>query len=90
MRLPGAALLIVIGLFVLWLATTGQLDRLATAWDYVKSDKPLPKVADASGSGSGGSGFFTPSGVVDSSRYHVSALMQTLDPVTDFQPGGTL
>jgi hypothetical protein len=35
MRLPGAALLIVIGMAVLWLAANGKLSRMATAWNWV-------------------------------------------------------
>lgn len=42
MRLPGAALLIVIGMAVLWLAANGKLSRMATAWDYVKGDDSTP------------------------------------------------
>lgn len=33
-RLPGGALLIVIGLLVLWIAITGRLDRFAAAWKF--------------------------------------------------------
>lgn len=49
MRIPGAILLILIGLVVLWLATNGQLDRLGKAASYIvgKSDLPGPTGANA-------------------------------------------
>jgi hypothetical protein len=48
-KIPGAMLLILIGLVVLWLATNGQLDRLGKAWSYVlgHADLPGPSGANA-------------------------------------------
>lgn len=39
-RLPGGALMIALGLLVLWLAITGKLDRFASAWRYVTGGDP--------------------------------------------------
>lgn len=87
MRLPGAALLIVIGLLLLWLATSGNLDRLGIAWDYIVSDATLP---GSSSAGGGGSGFANDaSGVVDSAAYQAGTLLHGLQPTVGVvQPGG--
>ena len=82
MRLPGAALLIVIGLFVLWIAATGNLKKIAAAWDFVlgKTDK-LPTASGAVGAKSG------LTGLLDFSNFHVeSMLAQPSLSVTN--PGG--
>src|SRR5689334_1170692 len=78
-KLPGAALLITIGLFVLWLATTGNLKKIAQAWDFVRGKtENLPTSGGAAGSASG----FT--GIHDFSNYHVEThLAQPVISVTN-------
>lgn len=84
MKLPGAALLIVIGLTLLWLATSGQLDRLGKAWDYVKSgaaDVPATTPAPA----------VKPvnlSAIMDPTTYHMQNILTVLGPMAYTNPGG--
>ena len=81
MRLPGAALLITIGLFILWLAATGSLDKLGKAWDFIrsKSDLPGPNPRDMTLPGN--------SGIHDFSTYHVEThLAQPM--ISTNNPGG--
>lgn len=69
-RLPGAALLIVIGLFVLWIAATGNLKRIAQAWDFVRGkSESLPKSTSAVGASRG------LTGITDFSNYHVESML---------------
>lgn len=75
MRLPGAALLITIGLFILWLAATGNLDRLGKAWDFVRGKSDLP----ATGSNASPAA----SRIHDFSTFHVETHLT--DPIG---PGG--
>ena len=87
MKLPGAALLIVIGLVLLWLATSGQLDRLGKAWDYVKSGAadvpattPAPAVAVPS---------VNLSALMDPATYHMQSMLTVLGPNMAYtNPGG--
>jgi hypothetical protein len=90
MRLPGAALLIVIGLFLLWIATTGKLDKLATAYDYIRDKTPSPE------SGKTGLPTVKPASnvqalasVVDVPSYHMGNMVNSLAP-GNFEPGGML
>lgn len=84
MRLPGAALLITIGLILLYLATSGNLDRLGKAWQTIlhPSDANLA------------SGLTAPpcdpsSGICDLSKYATQSLLHTLAPtVAVTNPGG--
>ena len=80
-RLPGAALLITIGLFVLWVAATGKLSRIGQAWDFVleKTDK-LPSSAPNPQSNPN-------TGIMHFDNYHVEThLAQPVISAT--QPGG--
>lgn len=80
-RLPGAALLITIGLFVLYLAASGNLKKIGQAWDFI-----LGKTANIPTSGVGNSPT-TGIGIHDFSNYHVEThLMQPTISVTN--PGG--
>lgn len=83
MRLPGAALLIAIGLTILYLASSGNLDRLGKAWALVTSNTPLPDVA-------GTSAPCDPSkGICDFSNHAVENLLHSMDPkVSVTNPGG--
>lgn len=79
MRLPGAALLIALGLLLLYLATSGNLDALGKAWNDVITPKG-PSTSPIAGT----------TGILDPSAYHVGMLMHSLDPsVSVVQPGGT-
>ena len=84
MKLPGAALLIVIGLVLLWLATSGQIDRLGKAWDYVKSgaanvpaDTPAPAAKPVN-----------LSALMDPATYHMQSMLTVLGPMAYTNPGG--
>lgn len=73
MRLPGAALLITIGLFILWLAVTGNFDKLAKAWDYVRGNTESLQTASASAP-------CDPSkGICDFSNLHVASVLTQPD-----------
>lgn len=85
MRLPGAAMLIAIGLILLWLATSGNLDRLGKAWgtvmgsDLTAANNPIgiPAACDPS------------SGICDWSKHGTENLLHTLTPgVAVTNPGG--
>lgn len=81
MRLPGAALLITIGLFILWLASTGNLKKIGAAWDFIRgtTDK-LPT------SGVGNS-TVTGAGIHDYSNFHVETHLA--QPIFSYaNPGG--
>lgn len=88
MRLPGAALLLAIGLTVLWLAATGSLDKLANVWLYLsgkvditgaKSDLTKPASCDPS------------KGVCDYSNVHTQSLVSTIGSGSSLtNPGGML
>lgn len=81
MRLPGAALLITIGLFVLWLAASGNLAKIGQAWDFVRG-----KTENLPGS-AGLSSPFSSIGIHDFSNYHVEThLAQPIFSVAN--PGG--
>lgn len=84
MRLPGATLLIAIGLFILWLASTGKLDQLWTGVAVAQGKVKVPAQGDAS-AGGGGSGF----AVLDPSTYHMESMLFALQPsVAMSHPGG--
>lgn len=84
MRLPGAAMLIAIGLFVLWLAVTGKLDQLWTGLAVAQGKIKTGPQADASGGG-GGSGF----AVLDPATYHMGNMLVALEPeIAMSHPGG--
>jgi hypothetical protein len=89
MRLPGAALLLAIGLTILWLAATGSLDKLANVWLYLsgkvditgaKSDLTVqPASCDPS------------KGVCDYSNVHVQSLVNSIGSGSSLtNPGGML
>jgi hypothetical protein len=82
-RIPGATLLIAIGLFTLWLAVTGKLDQLWTGVAVAQGKVKVPaQTADAGG---GGSGF----AVLDPSTYHMNSMLFALQPsVALSHPGG--
>lgn len=81
MRIPGAALLIFLGLILLWLATSGNLDRLGKAWADVISSPALSPESGKTGLDS--------SGILDPAAYHTGMLMHSLTPgVAITQPGG--
>lgn len=43
MRASTSILLVAVGLFVLWLAATGRLNRIGAAWQYLnEGGAPLP------------------------------------------------
>ena len=80
-KLPGSALLITIGLFVLWIAATGKLDRIGKAWDFIreKTDK-LPGSQPNTSSNPN-------TGLMHFDNYHVEThLAQPVISAT--QPGG--
>lgn len=82
MRLPGAALLITIGLFVLWLAVNGDFKRLAAAWNYVRGN--TQNIADGTAAASA----CDPSkGICDYSNLHVANLLTQPD-LSFMNPGG--
>jgi len=84
MRLPGAALLIAIGLILLFIATTGKLDRLGVAWTYITgktTGNPLSMTLPASCDPS--------SGICDFSKYGTQNLLHAMSPtVAVTNPGG--
>lgn len=83
MRLPGATLLIAIGLFILWLASTGKLDQLWTGVAVAQGKVKVP--AQGASAGGGGSGF----AVLDPSTYHMENMLFALQPgVAMSHPGG--
>lgn len=83
MRLPGATLLIALGLFILWLASTGKLDQLWTGVAVAQGKVKVPQ-QDAS-AGGGGSGF----AALDPSTYHMESMLFALQPsVAMMHPGG--
>jgi hypothetical protein len=83
MKVPGAALLIALGLLLLYLATSGNLDRLGKAWSDVINSAPLsPETGGTSATPAA-------SGILDPAAYHAGALMHSLTPgVGVTQPGG--
>jgi hypothetical protein len=82
MKVPGAALLIALGLLLLYLATSGNLDRLGKAWSDVITKAPS---VDPQGNVTPD----TASGILDPAAYHTGALMHSLTPgVAATQPGG--
>lgn len=91
MRIPGAALLITLGLLVLWIATTGKLDKLAGAWDYVRSpDNPLGKDVTAPlKTAQLSTADRVASSILHVERYHMSSMMDTLLPNAT-APGGMI
>lgn len=65
-KLPGSALLITIGLFVLWLAATGSLKKIGQAWDFIRGKtENLPSSGGVAGAMQGATG------IHDFSNYHV-------------------
>lgn len=91
MRLPGAALLIVIGLLLLWAAITGRLDRLATAWDFVKGDSELP-AANSGGGATAAPIINQLNSLLHRDTYHVAAMQNAISGSNGVQdyPGGVL
>lgn len=84
MRLPGATLLIAIGLFILWLASTGKLDQLWTGVAVAQGKVKVP-AQDAASGGGGGSGF----AALDPATYHMENMLFALQPsVAMSHPGG--
>jgi hypothetical protein len=81
MRLPGAALLITIGLLVLWLAASGNLDRLGKAWDYVRGN-----TQSLANNGSAAPCDLS-KGICDYSNLHVASLLTQPD-LSFMNPGG--
>ena len=77
-KLPGATLLIVIGLLLLWIMVTGQFDRLAKAWDYVRGN--TGNLALSGGTQSG-------QGITDFSNFHVESMLAQPD-FSFSNPGG--
>lgn len=85
MRLPGAALLIAIGLTVLWLAINGSLDKLGNIWSYIqdKSDLPGPNERDI--------GNASHAGIQDFSNVHVGSVLNTIGSGSSLtNPGGMI
>lgn len=84
MRIPGAATLILLGLLILWLATTGKLDRL---WKALGTDTPaatVPGVAAASATTA-----VNTVQVLDAASYHYGTMLDTLTPGLALDhPGG--
>jgi len=88
MRLPGAALLIMIGLVVLWVAATGKLDQLANAWT-VLSGKATATAAN--GANPQAASCDPSKGICDYSNFHVANVLNTIGggaSVTN--PGGMI
>lgn len=81
MRLPGAALLLTIGLLILWLSVTGNIKRLGNAWDYVRGN--TQKLGDSNVA----SADPTATGIHDFSSYHVSTHLVQPDIAATI-PGG--
>jgi hypothetical protein len=82
MKLPGAALLIALGLLLLYLATSGNLDRLGKAWSDIVTKAPS---VDPQGNVTADAA----SGILDPAAYHTGMLMHSLTPgVGVTQPGG--
>lgn len=66
-KLPGAALLITIGLFILWLAASGNLKKIGQAWDFIRGKtENLPSSGGIAGAVKSGL-----TGIHDFSNYHV-------------------
>lgn len=77
-RLPGGALLVVVALVVLWVAITGRLDRLATAWAYLRGDATAAAAVGADPSAKGVSSL---GHVVDPAAWHVGTHAAALPPL---------
>lgn len=81
-RLPGAALLITIGLFILWLAATGNLKKIGAAWDFIRG-----KTDNLPTSGVANNPLAASTGIMDFSNYHVEThLAQPI--LSSHNPGG--
>lgn len=81
MRLPGAALLIAIGLFVLWFSVSGDFTKLAQAWDYIRGNTNNLQTASSAAP-------CDPSkGICDFSNFHVESLLVQPD-LSAMNPGG--
>jgi hypothetical protein len=78
MRLPGGALLIAVGLLLLWLATTGRLDRLAAIWPFLTGATDVPGGVASSGLAGG-----APSGIAslaNPTTFHAGEMIAALTP----------
>lgn len=91
MRLPGAALLIALGLILLWIATTGKIDRLAEAWDFIRNPNKNPLGKDVTAELTAApptTADRVASGVLHPETFHMGSMMETLRPLSMFSPGG--
>jgi hypothetical protein len=76
-KLPGGALLITIGLLLLWLATTGRLDRVKAIWPFLSGATDVPGGVASSGGAVG-----TSSGISSMlpSVFHNGSMIAALTP----------
>lgn len=77
-KIPGAILLILIGLVVLWLATTGQLDRIGHAWQYVTGKAELPTGAAPTPAPKPASATAT---LLDTPTHHVASILADTEAI---------
>lgn len=88
MKLTGAALLLAVGILLLWIASTGRLDRMKASWTYLQGKSELPKDATAKP-------IVKPisnplNNVLDRPSYYVAEMMDTIQPGDFTLPGGRL
>jgi len=83
-RIPGAATLILLGLVILWLATTGKLDALWKVLADAQAPVTTPGVAAPSAIPA-----VQPVQVLDAASYHYGTMLDTLTPgLAVDHPGG--
>lgn len=89
MRLPGAALLITIGILLLWIATTGKLDKLGIAWTFITDKSGNITLKEVTPTTAAAPACDPSSGICDYSRYATEGMMHALTPgVAITNPGG--
>lgn len=93
MRLPGAALLIAIGLLILWVAITGRLDKLGEAWTFIKGESdslPIENINNTMpGAGAHSDSVSSASRLTNPDVWHTNTMSLALQPsVSLFNPGG--
>lgn len=80
-RLPGGALLIVIGIALLVLALYGRLDRMAAAWHYViSSDNSATLPGGVAQAGAAVTPTVAVAPLVEPAAWHVGQMLGSLAP----------
>ena len=80
MKLPGGALLITVGLVLLWLATTGRLDRLAAIWPFLTGATDTPGGVASSGGAVGAPSGSSNTALAVPASFHLGEMVAALTP----------